>query len=128
MLQLWTLLTGTGCGHTQHIETKPCQTKHITPHVLYCSVSRYIALNLAILIKKVITWWWCGVMWFILAIIGPPQLTLFNFGLDWVVATIQLTSSWKKYMSFIKYAEIIVRKFEHTKYCTRAFETWIAPP
>ena len=43
-----------------------------------------------------VVWWcggvvvWCGLMWFgvvvELPIIGPPQLTLFNFGLDWVVA------------------------------------------
>ena len=59
---------------------------------LYYSISNYIALNLAILIKKVITWWCGGVVvvvvvrWFILPIIEPPQSRLFNSGLNWVVA------------------------------------------
>ena len=35
-------------------------------------------------IKKVITWWWWGVVY--QAIIEPPQLTLLNSVLDWVVA------------------------------------------
>ena len=54
---------------------------------LYYSISHYIALNLAILIKKVITWW-CGgvVVWFVLLIIEQPQSRLFNSGLNWVVA------------------------------------------
>ena len=34
-------------------------------------------------IKKVMTWWWVVVYQ---AIIEPPQLTLFNSVLDWVVA------------------------------------------
>ena len=64
----------------------PNQTPHITYYnPRFYSELHYIAPNLSILIKKVIT---CGgvVVWYILAIIEPPQSRLFNSGQNWVVA------------------------------------------
>ena len=63
---------------------------------LFDSELQYIAPNLSILIKKVITR--CGggggvVWWFILAILEPPKSRLFNSWLKWVVAITNLNNT-----------------------------------
>ena len=70
-VKVWTLLNGPGCGHTQHNQTNPCQTKHITLQVtlfysilicitLHCSKPGYTDKKSHHMVVVVVVWWWCG--------------------------------------------------------------------